>query len=159
MSGSEGAGELKLWRSGSRLQERSIAITNKLMPQQSAAWTACRRQPGSSTCWRKRRTRARRVTAASSPGRGLIALRQAAVRARRSRRPASHSSAGPATPKAAPKPPPRVRRAAKADAPLDIEELIRGTVAKVSAQHAADAERLLNAMRKAIDVLSAAVGA
>src|SRR5690606_29821707 len=54
---------------------------------------------------------------------------------------------------------PRVRRVAKADTPLDIEELIRGTVAKVSAKGAVDAERLRTAMRKAIDVLSAAVEA
>jgi len=53
----------------------------------------------------------------------------------------------------------RVRRVAKADTPLDIEELIRGTVAKVSAKGAVDAERLRTAMRKAIDVLSAAVEA
>jgi hypothetical protein len=43
-----------------------------------------------------------------------------------------------------------------AQAPLDVDALIRTTVGKVQAQGAAEAERLREAMRKAIGVLEAA---
>jgi hypothetical protein len=58
----------------------------------------------------------------------------------------------------APKPAtPRARRATRADAPVDIEGVVRDAVTRISAKGAADAERLRNAMRKAMSLLEAAV--
>ena len=50
------------------------------------------------------------------------------------------------------------RRARAADKPVDAEALIRGFVSKLQGQGNAEAERLRDAMRKAIAVLRAAVG-
>lgn len=61
-------------------------------------------------------------------------------------------------PKLAPKPAtPRVRRATRADAPVDIEGVVRHAVTRISAKGEADAERLRAAMRKAIAALEAAL--
>ena len=49
----------------------------------------------------------------------------------------------------------RTRRAAKPDAPVDIEGVVRDAVTRISAKAAADAERLRAAVRKAIDALEA----
>lgn len=68
-------------------------------------------------------------------------------------------AAAPTPVKSTPTTPARVRRAAKNETTLDIEGLIRGTAARISAQGAADADRLRVAIRRAIDVLQAAVGA
>ncbi len=53
--------------------------------------------------------------------------------------------------------PRRTRRPRAAAAPLDVEALIRTTVGKIQDQGAAEAERLREAIRKAIAVLEAAV--
>jgi hypothetical protein len=50
------------------------------------------------------------------------------------------------------------RRPRTTDAPLDAESLIRGVVTKLQSQGTAEAERLRDAMRKAIAALQAAVG-
>ncbi len=52
----------------------------------------------------------------------------------------------------------RTRRPCAAQAPLDVEALIRTTVGKIQDQGGADAERLKVAIRKAIAVLQEAVG-
>lgn len=59
-------------------------------------------------------------------------------------------------PKATPAHTPRRPRAV--DATLDTEALVRGVVAKIQGQGSAEAERLREAMRKAIAVLQAAAG-
>jgi len=55
--------------------------------------------------------------------------------------------------------PARARRAAKADRSIDIENVVREAVTRISAKSATDAERLRAAMRKAMDVLATAVDA
>ena len=60
--------------------------------------------------------------------------------------------AGKATPA-----PRRTRGPRSADTPLDVEDLIRGTVAKLQAQGNAEAERLREAIRRAVAVLEAAI--
>jgi hypothetical protein len=60
---------------------------------------------------------------------------------------------------AAPRPTRAPRRPRAADAGVDAESLIQSVVAKIQAQGSAEADRLRDAMRRAIDVLNAAVGA
>ena len=71
---------------------------------------------------------------------------------------ATNGDSDSATPKATPAKPPRTRRPRATQAPLDVESLIRTTVGKIQGQGAAEAERLREAMRKAIGVLEAAIG-
>ena len=52
----------------------------------------------------------------------------------------------------------RTRRTRAAQAPLDVDALIRTTVGKIQDQGAAEAERLRQAIRKVITLLEAAVG-
>ncbi len=55
--------------------------------------------------------------------------------------------------------PPRTRRRPRAtDAPVDAEAMIKGVVARLQAQGNAEAERLREAIRRAIATLQAAVG-
>ena len=53
--------------------------------------------------------------------------------------------------------PRRTRGPRTAEAPLDVEDLIRGTVAKLQAKGNAEAERLREAIRRAVAVLQAAI--
>jgi hypothetical protein len=88
-----------------------------------------------------------RITAASINGaRNLLAKRETAVAA-----PAGDDA--PARPAA-----PTVRRVRPAPAEIDAEGLIRQVVGKLQSQGTAEAERLREAMRKAIATLQAAVG-
>ena len=65
----------------------------------------------------------------------------------------------PAAPRAKSAATPRRGQPARRIQPsLDVEELLRATVAKIQAQRDAEAERLREAMREAIAVLDAAVG-
>jgi hypothetical protein len=67
-----------------------------------------------------------------------------------------NAPAAPAT--AAPTAPTRPARRPRAAEPAqDVEELVRGLAAKVRAQSSADAERLRNAVRRAVDLLNAAL--
>lgn len=70
------------------------------------------------------------------------------------------SSAEPAAANGKPAPAParRVRRSRPSENAPDAETLIRGFVAKLQGQGDAEAERLREAMRKAIAVLQTAVG-
>ena len=90
-----------------------------------------------------------RITAASVSAAQRLLSRQDGAPAPETPKPTV--TAKPATP--------RTRRATRADAPLDIEGVVRDAVTRISAKGAADAERLRAAMRKAIGVLSAAAGA
>ena len=85
-----------------------------------------------------------RITAASINGaRNLLAKRDTAVVA-------ADAPARPAAPTA--------RRVRSATAEIDAEGLIRQVVGKLQSQGTAEAERLRDAMRKAVDLLRAAIG-
>ena len=68
----------------------------------------------------------------------------------------SDKDSEPAVPKAAPVTR-RTRGPRAAETPLDVEDLIRGTVAKLQAQGNAEAEKLREAIRRAVATLQAAV--
>ena len=75
--------------------------------------------------------------------------------------PATPATSAPTTPDAAPAPTATTRPTRRVRAPepaMDAEALIRGVVSKLQSQGSADAQRLRDAMRKAIAVLEAAVG-
>jgi hypothetical protein len=71
----------------------------------------------------------------------------------------SRMDTAPATKSPAPPAPTReTRRARVKEIPFDTEALVRGVVAKLQGQGNAEADRLREALRKAIAVLQAAVG-
>ncbi len=70
---------------------------------------------------------------------------------------ATNGAAAGSAPSPAAAKPRRTRRPRAAASPLDVESLIRTTVDKIQDQGAAEAERLREAIRKAIAVLQEAV--
>jgi hypothetical protein len=68
----------------------------------------------------------------------------------------SRMDAAPAAPKTTTAPTPRTRRPRTAGIPFDAEALVRSVVAKIQGQGSVEAQRLREAMRKAIAVLQAA---
>ena len=72
--------------------------------------------------------------------------------------PATNGAAASPAPQATAADTRRRRKPRAAKAPLDVESLIRQTVGKIQDQGAAEAERLREAIRKAIGVLQEAVG-
>ena len=75
------------------------------------------------------------------------------------RNPATDGESASPVPKATAAEPRRTRQRRAAQAPPDVEALIRATVGKIQDQGAAEAQRLREAVRKAIGVLQAAVQA
>jgi len=93
-----------------------------------------------------------RITAASvSAAQRLLSRMDAPVAATPARAAQPAATTAP-TPTRAP------RRPRAADAPVDAESLIKNVVAKIQGQGTAEAERLRDAMRKAIAMLQTAVG-
>ena len=88
-----------------------------------------------------------RITAASVSAAQRLLSRQDGAPAPETPKPTV--AAKPATP--------RARRPAKVAAPINIEDVVRDAVTRISAKGAADAERLRNAMRNAITALEAAL--
>ena len=87
-----------------------------------------------------------RITAASVSAAQRLLSRQDGVPASPSPTPATKAPQRPA------------RRTQATGIPFDTEALVRGVVAKIQGQGSVEADRLRDAMRKAIAVLQAAVG-